>query len=42
MNFEFIHGLIWVSFELIYEEKNIKIDDCVLDTGSATSAIELI
>lgn len=41
MIFEWKHGLIWVTFELVYEGKSIKIDNCILDTGSATTAIDI-
>ena len=41
MRFESIEGLIWVSFELVYEGKVAKIDHCILDTGSATTAIDI-
>ena len=41
MRFEWIEGLIWVSFELVYEGKVAKIDHCILDTGSATTAIDI-
>ncbi len=41
MKFKWEQGLIWVSFEIKYEGKWLKIDDCILDTGSATSAIDI-
>lgn len=41
MMFKWKQGLIWISFEIEYEGKAIKIDDCILDTGSATSAIDI-
>jgi len=41
MNFELNHGLIWIAFELIYEGNRIVIDKCILDTGSAATAIDI-
>ncbi len=41
MIFQWKHGLIWITFELVYEGKGIKIDNCILDTGSATTAIDI-
>ena len=41
MIFEWKHGLIWISFYLEYEGKVTKIDNCILDTGSATTAIDI-
>ncbi len=41
MNFIFRNGLIWVAIGLEYEGIEIKIDNCILDTGSATTAIDI-
>ncbi len=41
MTFEFRQGLIWVAVTLEYEGKSIDIDRCILDTGSATTAIDI-
>ena len=41
MRFEFRHGLIWVAITLVYEGKSVDIDRCILDTGSATTAIDI-
>jgi hypothetical protein len=41
MNFELKHGLIWIACELIYGGKNVKIDQCILDTGSACTALDI-
>ena len=41
MIFEFKNGLIWISVTLEYEEKTFKIDQCILDTGSETTAIDI-
>lgn len=41
MNFEFKHGLIWISCELKYEGVELSIENCLLDTGSATTAIDM-
>lgn len=41
MIFELKQGLIWLHFEIVYEGNRIKIDNCILDTGSATTAIDI-
>ncbi len=41
MNFEYRNGLIWLPIYIGYAGKNIKIDNCILDTGSATTAIDI-
>ena len=41
MNFNFRNGLICVSIDIKYEGEDIKIDNCILDTGSATTAIDI-
>jgi hypothetical protein len=40
MNFNFSNGLIWISIGIEYEGEDINIDNCILDTGSATTAID--
>lgn len=41
MKFEYRNGLIWISIIVVYEDKQISIDSCILDTGSATTAIDI-
>lgn len=41
MTFDWNHGLIWITVELLYEEQLYTIDNCILDTGSATTAIDI-
>jgi len=41
MNFDYKSGLIWISLLIEYDGKEIQIDDCILDTGSATTAIDI-
>lgn len=41
MIFEFRHGLIWLDFDIEYKGEVIKIDNCILDTGSASTAIDI-
>jgi len=41
MIFEWRQGLIWIHFDLVYEGNPIKVDNCILDTGSATTAIDI-
>ena len=41
MNFVFDQGLIWISINIQYEGKSIEIENCILDTGSATTAIDI-
>jgi len=41
MKFEWKHGLIWIPLTLIYEGQSYTIDNCIVDTGSATSAIDI-
>jgi hypothetical protein len=41
MKFKFRHGLIWVATTLVYEGASVEIDNCILDTGSATTAIDI-
>lgn len=41
MRFEFHQGLIWVPIKIVYEGKTVVIDRCILDTGSATTALDI-
>ena len=41
MKFIFKDGLIWVSIELVYENKPYAINNCIIDTGSGTTAIDI-
>jgi hypothetical protein len=41
MNFEYKQGLIWIPLELQYDSNWIKIENCILDTGSASTAIDI-
>ncbi len=41
MRFGFRNGLIWISIGIEYEGKSIEIPDCILDTGSATTAADI-
>lgn len=41
MKFEWKHGLIWVQMDLVYEGTKIKINNCIIDTGSSTTAIDI-
>jgi hypothetical protein len=41
MKFEYRHGLIWLNVDILYEGLTVKIDKCILDTGSATTAINI-
>jgi hypothetical protein len=41
MKFKFFHGLIWIPIKLVYEGESITINDCILDTGSATTAVDI-
>ena len=41
MKFVFKDGLIWIFIDLIYEGKMLRIDNCLLDTGSATTAFDI-
>ncbi len=34
-------GLVWISINIEYEGKLTKINNCILDTGSATTAIDI-
>jgi len=41
VKFEYYKGLIWISVGIEYEGKPVEIDKCILDTGSATTAIDI-
>ncbi|MCK5524219.1 MAG: hypothetical protein KAI83_13895 [Thiomargarita sp.] len=41
MKFERKQGLIWVPIEVIYEGKKIIIPDCIIDTGSSSTMIDI-
>ncbi len=41
MKFRLRKGLIWLSFELEYDGSRYTIHNCILDTGSATTAIDI-
>ena len=41
MKFEFKDGLIWVSIGLVYEGRPYTIHNCIVDTGSGTTAIDI-
>jgi len=42
MIFDWKNGLIWISINIEYEGKNTKINNCILDTGSATFKSSLL
>ena len=41
MKFEYKNGLILLPVEIEYDKKLIRIYNCILDTGSATTAIDI-
>lgn len=41
MIFTWKQGLIWVSAEIVYEGVSVTISDCIIDTGSATTALDI-
>ena len=41
MKFEFRQGLLWIPVEIVYEGNIIIVENCILDTGSATTAIDI-
>ena len=41
MRFDWKNGLIWIEIEILYAEQNIKIDNCIVDTGSVSTAIDI-
>jgi len=41
MNFYWKKGLIWVDVELEYNGNKYQIENCIVDTGSASTAIDI-
>lgn len=41
MNFRYEKGLIWITIVIEYNGKKVQVDNCILDTGSATTAIDI-
>ena len=41
MKFVFKKGLIWISVAVVYEGNRITVENCIFDTGSATTAIDI-
>ncbi len=41
MDFTYRKGLIWIAISIIYIGKRVQVDNCILDTGSATTAIDI-
>ncbi|HEX2957210.1 MAG TPA: hypothetical protein VHO70_10270 [Chitinispirillaceae bacterium] len=41
MKFSYKQGLIWTTVDLFYNGKWIPIENCILDTGSASTAIDI-
>lgn len=41
MNFNRKNGLIWVNIDLEYNENRHHIENCIVDTGSASTAIDV-
>ncbi|CAN2040654.1 Peptidase A2 domain-containing protein [Candidatus Magnetomoraceae bacterium gMMP-15] len=41
MNFKWKHNLIWIPLTIVYDGKLIQIENCLLDTGSATTAVDI-
>jgi len=41
MILSFQNGLTWISINIEYEGKHTRINNCILDTGSATTAIDI-
>lgn len=41
MKFEFKNGLVWLPIQIKYSGKLIEISNCILDTGSASTAIDI-
>jgi hypothetical protein len=41
MKFEFYRGLIWIPISIEYQGKAVRIENCIVDTGSATTAIDI-
>jgi len=41
MKFQWKHGLIWISLTLGYDGQEYTIDNCIVDTGSASTAVDI-
>lgn len=41
MNFSWKNGLIWIDISLEYNGINYQIENCIVDTGSAGTAIDI-
>ncbi len=41
MTFTFREGLIWIPVEIVYEGQTVTIENCIVDTGSATTAFDI-
>ena len=41
MKFVFKKGLIGITISLVYEGQQVNIENCILDTGSASTAIDI-
>jgi hypothetical protein len=41
MRFDWKNGLIWIEIEILYAGQSIKIDNCIVDTGSVSTAIDI-
>lgn len=41
MRFEWRNGLIWVSVAIVYGGRLVEINDCIVDTGSASTALDI-
>ena len=40
MKFKWKNGLIWVTLNVVYEGQPFEVSECILDTGSASTAID--
>lgn len=41
MKFDWKEGLIWVNIDVVYDGTSYQIERCLVDTGSATTAIDI-
>lgn len=41
MNFSYKNGLIWISIIIEYNKMELTINNCIMDTGSATTAVDI-
>ena len=41
MIFTWKQGLLWIPIEIVYEGVPVKIKDCIIDTGSATTTLDI-